>query len=94
LRRSNRESFGSVEQICDLRQMSHRFLKRRNITQMLLLITNRKLYSRFPLVHKSLTLDDTERPLHSKLNSAYACFSEPSIVNLTENRHVLLVVEM
>jgi len=73
--------------------MSQRFLKLRKITQMLLLITNRKLYSRFPLLHKSVTLDDSERPLHSILNSAYACFSERSIVNLTENRHVL-VIEM
>ena len=29
------------------------------------LITNRKLHTRFPLVPKSTTLDDLERPLHA-----------------------------
>jgi len=43
-------------------------LKRGKIGPRLLLITNRKLRTRFRLVPKSMTLDDLERPLRTPLH--------------------------
>jgi len=59
-------------------------LKRRKIGPSLLLITNRKFHTRFPLVPKSMTLYDLERPLRTLFRNT--CVFGAYQQNLNEDR--------
>jgi len=62
-------------------------LKRRKIGPRLLLMTNRKLHTRFRLVPKSMTLDDLERPFRTLFQST--CVFEAHHENFNEGRPIL-----
>ena len=62
-------------------------LKRRKIGPRLLLITNRKLHTRFRFVPKSTTLDDLEQPLRTLFQNT--CVFGAHNENLNEDRPTL-----
>jgi len=68
-----------------------RFLPR-EIGPRLLLMTNRKLHTRFRLVPKSMTLDDIERPDRTLFQNA--CVFGANRENFNEDRPILLAAKM
>jgi len=60
-------------------------LKRGKIGPRLLLMNNRKLHTRFPLVSKSVTLDDLERPLQCTKHAYFEAYKE----NLNETNTIV-----
>jgi len=67
-------------------------VKRGKVGARLLLMTNRKLHTRYRLVPKSTTLDDLERPLRTLFQ--IACVFGAHHENLNEDRPTLLAAKM
>jgi len=67
-------------------------LKRGKIGLMLLLMTNRKLHTRYQLVPKSMTLDDLKQPFCTPFQNT--CDFGANHENLNKDRPILSAVKM
>ena len=67
-------------------------LKRGKVGPRLLLMTNRKLHTRFQLVPKSTTLDDLEQPLRTLFQNARVFGAHHE--NLNEDRPTISAAKM